>query len=133
MTPWILLKNVHGKNIPKIHSSSMWGTYSCSVRYYVLYAIFLDFKKYQVSAQKLKELVFDFTDNTLFTAKTGRNLYLIPVRHIFLLGKTLQCCTQLFWGSKKHRVSVFLKNACSRWKHIENMYFIPVKPIFLLG
>jgi hypothetical protein len=58
--------SAYDENWAEIHISSLWGPYSCSVRYYgVVHILFWGFEKYRVLAQNPKMLAFGFTEISL--------------------------------------------------------------------
>jgi hypothetical protein len=70
--------SVCGKTWPKFHISWLWGVYSESVIHNGLVYKFLGFKKIQISAQNIKVLAFDFTENGILQQKLIETMYFLP-------------------------------------------------------
>jgi hypothetical protein len=70
---------VHGESGLKIRISSPWGPYSISARHFgVVHKFFGGTEKYQVSAQNLKRLAFNFIEKCLSTTKTDQKFIFQP-------------------------------------------------------
>jgi hypothetical protein len=105
ITVWFYRKMcVHSENKPKICISSLWGTYSISVRCFGVAHKFLWVLK-NIEFRLKTQRGFGFADKRLFTAKTCQK-FVFHLNEVHIIARLdLMMLYPIFYGFEKYQVS----------------------------